>query len=71
MNTAKRFSNFFGILALLLVLLTVLLAFLSLNAPVRVIGGEKAAQKQTEALMDAVCSKDYALASSQIGRAHV
>jgi hypothetical protein len=64
MNTAKRLSNFFGILALVLILLTVLITFLSLNAPVRVIGGDKAAEKQTAALMDAICSKDYDLAST-------
>ena len=66
MKTSKLFSVIFALLGAVLIVGTVMLSFLSLDAPVRLLGSSDAAQAQTAAFLDAICQGDYETAGSLV-----
>lgn len=64
MNTNKHLSSFFALLGAILLLSAVVLSLLALNAPARLLFGTTEADARTQALMDALCEKNYAAASA-------
>lgn len=66
MKLANRLSAVFALLAVVLILGTVALCFLSLDASAILVGGARQAEARTEALMEAICQGDDAAAGSML-----
>ncbi len=64
MVSTKNLSAIFALLAAVLIFLTVILCFSSLDAPIFLLGHSTQAESQTTALMDAICQKDWDAASA-------
>ncbi len=66
MKPANIFSGFFAVLGLVLMVGTILLCLLSLNAEPRLVETPEEAQTLSEELMEALCAGDYEAASAMI-----
>lgn len=66
MKSTKLLSALFGVLFILLLAGTVLLSFTFRNAEPMVMASMEKADARTEAMMEALCSRDYAAASKLI-----
>ncbi len=66
MNAASRLSRIFTLLGTALIAAALLLSFLCLDAPVRVLAVPEGARQRTDELMAAICRKEYPLAASML-----
>lgn len=66
MKNTKQLSAIFALLGAILILGTVALSFLSLDAPARLVGSSDDAEQRSQAFMDAVCQADYAAAGNML-----
>lgn len=66
MKISKFFSGIFAVLGTVLMICTVVLCLISLNAEPKVLEAPAAARERAEAMMDAVCRGDFAAAGSYL-----